>query len=132
MKYNGVGTGWSPICASIADIANTHNTLTVYLRNNGEADSRVRFDIQATTKIGNTDCCNTSATGGDIWTDTTWGGSTLTVPAGQTVEVVISYDPTTERGAVTNLLVYVDTARGDENVYSSDITLSNIIFSTAD
>ena len=129
VKYNGAGTGWKPICADIAAIANTHTTLTVHIRNNGETDSRVRFDVQGTNTVGNTDACNVSATGGDIWTDTEWGGSTLTVPAGQTVEVVITYDPTTDKGAVKNLLVYVDTARGVEDVFSSDITIGGISFS---
>jgi len=129
--FSQSATGWKPICADIAAIANTHTTLTVHIRNNGEADSRVRFDVQATTKVGNTDACNVSATGGDIWTDLDWGGSTLTVPAGASITVTVTYDPSSERGAVTNLMVFTDSARGDGETYHADITLSGISFSTA-
>ena len=86
--------------APIAEIANGHDTLTVTVTNNGSADARVRFDIQAAAQVGNTTACNVSATGGDIWTDMDWGGSTLTVPAGQSVDVTVTYDPNSQRGAV--------------------------------
>ena len=58
-----------------------------------------------------------------------WGGSAVTVAAGQSVTLVITYDDTTDRGAVTNLVVFVDSARGDANTYNSDVTLSGMSFS---
>ena len=58
-----------------------------------------------------------------------WGGSTVTVAAGESVTLVITYDEHTERGAVTNVIVFVDSARGDSNTYNSDITLSGMSFS---
>jgi len=131
ITYNGAGNTYTCAGADVASHANSKNTLTLTVTNNGEADSRVRFDVQATTKVGNTDACNVSATGGDIWTDLDWGGSTLTVPAGASITVTVTYDPSSERGAVTNLMVFTDSARGDGETYHADITLSGISFSTA-
>ncbi|MBQ3166188.1 MAG: hypothetical protein IJC01_02510, partial [Clostridia bacterium] len=75
-----------------------------------------------------TDACNQSASGGDVWTDLTWGGSTLTVPAGGQVVVTITFDGEGVHGAVKNLLVFVDSARGDGGTYNADITLSDMRF----
>ena len=126
--YSGAGNTYQPMGADIASLAAGNNTFAITITNNGANGSRVRVDIQGSTKVGNTDCCNVSAVGGDVWTDLEWGGSTLTVAAGATVDLVITYDGEGAHGAVTNLLVFVDSARGDSNTYNSDITLSNIIF----
>lgn len=128
IKYNGAGNTYACVGASIADLAAGNNTFTVTITNNGTADSRVRFDIQATNTVGNHNACNVSAVGGDVWTDAEWGGSTVTVPAGQTVTLVISYDGNSERGAVTNLVIFVDSARGDDATYTSNITLTEMAF----
>ena len=129
IKYNGVGNSYACVGTDIASLAKGHNTFTVTITNNGAADARVRIDIQATTQIGNHKVCNTGAVGGDVWTDMEWGGSAVTVPAGQSVTLVITYDEYSERGAVTNLIVMADSGRGDANVYSTDITLSGMEFS---
>ena len=138
IKYSGLGTGWKPVTAHIDTLAAGKDTFHVTVTNSGSADARVRFDIQGTTWVATgdgsgTDACNVSATGGDIWTDLTWGGSALTVPAGQSVNVVIKFNGEGAQGAVKNLLVYVDTCRGDDKTYNSDITLTDMYFShTAD
>ena len=63
VKYNGPGTGWKPVTAEIASCANDgRDTLTFIVTNNGDSESHVRFDVQGTTKVGNTDACNVSAT----------------------------------------------------------------------
>lgn len=129
IKYNGAGNAYSCAGTDIAALATGNNTFTVTITNNGAADSRVRVDIQATTQIGNHTVCNVSATGGDVWTDMEWGGSAVTVPAGQSVTLVITYDENTERGAVTNLVVFLDAGRGTADIYNSDITLSGMSFS---
>lgn len=129
IKYNGAGNAYSCAGTDIAALATGNNTFTVTITNNGAADSRVRVDIQATTQIGNHTVCNVSATGGDVWTDMEWGGSAVTVPAGQSVTLVIIYDENTERGAVTNLVVFLDAGRGTADIYNSDITLSGMSFS---
>ena len=128
IKYNGAGNSYSCAGAPITSFASGKTTFTVTITNNGEADSRVRVDIQGTTQVGNHTVLNTGATGGDVWTDAEWGGSTVTVAAGETVTLVITYDETTDRGAVTNLVVFVDAGRGDAEMYASDITLSDMSF----
>ena len=130
IKYNGAGNSYS--CAGSADIvpyAAGKTTFTVTITNNGTADSKVRIDIQGENQVGNHTVLNTGATGGDVWTDFEWGGSSVTVHAGESVTLVITYDVNTARGVPTNLVVFVDSARGDSNTYSSDITLSGMVFS---
>ena len=53
----------------------------------------------------------------------------MTVPAGESVTLVITYDENTNRGTVANLVLFVDSGRGDSETYNSDITLSGMSFS---
>ena len=129
IKYSGAGNSYSCAGSDVAALAAGKNTFTVTITNNGTETSRVRIDIQGTTKVGNHTVLNTSATGGDVWTDMEWGGSTVTVAPGESVTLVIVYDEHTDRGAVTNLVVFVDSGRGDEATYNSDVTLSGMEFS---
>ena len=129
IQYNGAGNSYSCAGTDIAALAAGNNTFVVTITNNGTADSRVRVDIQATTQVGNHTVCNVSAVGGDVWTDFEWGGSTVTVPAGQSVTLTITYDENTERGAVTNLVVFVDSGRGEAAQFNSNVTLSGMAFS---
>jgi uncharacterized cupredoxin-like copper-binding protein len=128
IKYSGAGNSYSCAGSDVAALAAGKNTFTVTITNNGTETSRVRIDIQGTTQVGNHTVLNTSATGGDVWTDMDWGGSTVTVAAGESVTLVITYDENTDRGAVTNLIVFVDSGRGDSNTYNSDVTLSGMAF----
>ena len=129
IKYNGAGNTYACVGGDISALALGNDTFTVTITNNGSAASKVRVDIQATNKVGNHNCCNVSATGGDVWTDSSWGGSSLTVAPGESVTLVILYDGNSDRGPVTNLVVFVDGARGDSETYSSDITISDLGFS---
>ena len=130
IKYNGAGNSYSCAGADVAELAVGNNVFTVTITNNGSADSRVRFDIQGTTKPDGAKhfVYNTGATGGDVWTDMEWGGSTVTVPAGQSVTLVVNYECTGEFGPVKNVIIFVDAARGDDATYSADITLSAMAF----
>ena len=129
IKYSGAGNSYSCAGADVATLAIGKNTFTVTITNNGTESARVRIDIQGTTQVGNHTVLNTGATGGDVWTDAEWGGSTVTVAPGESVTLVVTYDEYTDRGAVTNLVVFVDSARGDANTYNSDVTLSGMEFS---
>ena len=131
IKYSGAGNSYDCVGTDISAHANANNTFTVTVTNNGAADARVRFDIQATESIGNHKVCNVSAVGGDVWTDMEWGGSAVTVAAGQSVTLVITYDANSERGPVTNLVVFVDSGRGTSDTYTSDVTLSGMAFYNA-
>ena len=128
IKYSGTGKTYACAGSDVSAHAAGKNTFTVTITNNGEATARVRIDIQGTTDVGNHKVLNTGATGGDVWTDMEWGGSAVTVAAGESVTLVITYDENTDRGAVTNLIVFADSARGDDATYSSDITLSGMAF----
>ena len=131
IKYNGAGNTYACVgTADVAPLAVGNNTFTVTITNNGTVDSRVRVDIQGTNQVGNHKVCNVSAVGGDVWTDMDWGGSIVTVPAGQSVTLVITYDAEGQYGAVTNLIFFVDAMRGDEATYSADITVSDMAFYT--
>lgn len=130
IKYSGATSDYP--CVGSADVASHavgNNTFTVTITNNGTAESVVRIDLQAGTQVGNHKVVNTNAVGGNVWTDMEWGGSKVTVPAGESVTLVITYDENTERGAVENLVVFVDACRGDGVHYDSDITLSGMYFS---
>ena len=128
IKYSGAGNTYACAGSDVSAHAAGKTTFTVTITNNGTETSRVRIDIQGTTQVGNHTVLNTSATGGDVWTNMEWGGSTVTVAAGESVTIVVTYDDTTERGAVTNLVVFVDSGRGDEATYNSDVTLSGMVF----
>ena len=135
IEYNGAGNTYKPVTApGVAELAAGNNTFTVTITNNGATDAHVRIDMQgsnwvATGDGSGTDACNVSAVGGNVWTDTTWGGSALTVPTGESITLVITYNGNGAQGAVQNVLVFVDSARGDASTYNSDITLSGIAFS---
>ena len=130
IKYNGAGNTYACVgTADVVSLAVGNNTFVITITNNGSAAARVRVDIQATNTIGNHAVCNTNAVGGDVWTDSEWGGSIVTVPAGESVTLTITYDENTERGAVANLVIFVDAMRGDGEMYSADITLSDMAFS---
>ena len=129
IRYTGAGNTYACAGAAIADLAAGNNTFTVTITNNGTADSRVRFDLQGSVQVGNHKVCNVSAVGGDVWTDMEWGGSTVTVAAGQSVTLVITYDGAGQYGAVADLVIFVDAARGDSATYTADITLSAMSFS---
>ena len=134
IKYTGKGNTYKPVTSpDVTALATGKNTFTVTITNNGTVATRVRVDVQGTTWVSTgeesgTDACNKSSTGGDSWTDTTWGGSAVTVPAGEKVTLTITYSSYGAQGLVKNILVYVDSFRGDAGDYSADITLSGIAF----
>ena len=132
IKYNGTGSTYACVGSDVSAKAVGNNTFTITITNNGTSDSRVRVDIQGTNKVGNHNVCNTGAVGGDVWTDMSWGGSTVTVAAGQSVTLVITYDGEGQYGPVTNVIFFVDSGRGDGSTYSSDITISEMYFSNVE
>ena len=129
IKYNGAGNTYACVGCDVTTLAAGKNTFTITITNNGASAARVRVDLQATVQVGNHKVVNTEAVGGDVWTDAEWGGSIVTVPAGESVTLVITYDETTERGAVKDLIIFADSARGDAEVYATDITVSGMEFS---
>lgn len=131
-KYNGAGDSYA--CVGNDDVvlfAKGHNALTLTITNNGSADSKVRVDLKGQTQVGEHNVINTNAVGGGAWTDLIYGGSMVVVPAGQSVTITVYFDESTDRGALTQLILFVDSATwGDSALYSADVTLSDITFST--
>ena len=134
IKYNGAGNTYGPAGASVAELANGKDTFSFKVTNNGTETATVRVDIQGTTKVGNTDAVNVSATvdGNEVYTDLEWGGSKIEVAAGATVTVVVKYDTTTAKGAVTNVMFYTGSQLGTADTVSSDVTISEFLFSKAE
>ena len=124
--------GWANVDANIAAVANGENdSVLVKLTNNGEHAVEVRVDVQGTTKVGNTDCLNISATASNrasVPTDAEWGGSKITLAAGEEVYMVITYDTGTSKGAAKDLLVYLDSLQSTESANGGDVTISNVKF----
>ena len=144
VTYNGLTQPYANIQADISSYAAGNDTFTVTIANNGDAAVQVRVGIQGTTKVSTddgsgsgsgTDACNVSATctgGSDLRTDTTWGGTFVTVDAGETVTLTITYNGEGAQGAVKNILVYLDSSNSDAYATAAgDVTLSGFAFSKA-
>lgn len=142
VTYNGLTQGWANIQADISSYAAGNDTFAVTIANNGDAAVQVRVDIQGTNVVSTgsgskTDACNVSATctgGSDLRTDTTWGGTFVTVGAGETVTLTITYNGEGAQGAVKNILVYFDSNTENTEALATaagDVTLSGFAFSKA-
>ena len=128
VKYTSVGgSSYANFGAPLTDVAGK-TSFAVTFKNNGTAPVKARVDVLGTTKVGNTQAINTSASAEghtDIWTDTDWGGSSLTLAVGEEVEFVVAFDQSTDRGAATYVNFFLDSAYGDSNTYSGDLDLSH-------
>ena len=146
VTYNGLTQPYANIQADISSYAAGNDTFTVTIANNGDAAVQVRVDIQGTNKVStdngsgsdaSTDACNVSATctgGSDLRTDTTWGGTFVTVGAGETITLTITYNGEGAQGAVRNILVYFDSNTDNTEALAAaagDVTLSGFAFSKA-
>ena len=126
------GNAYSGITlAGLSTVAAANNTFTVKLTNNGETAINLRLDVMANTSVGenNNNKCNVSATmdGTEVYTDLEWGGSMFDgIAPGATVTLVVKYDNARQP---LSLMFMFDTHKGDENLHSGDVTLSDMAFS---
>lgn len=120
------------------------NTFAVTITNNGTTSIGLRFDVACANAIergANTnskDCAIGSvATVGTASTDNVWDGTTITIGAGETTTLYITYDPKTERGDPVQLLIYFEThywenskdnPNGTQATYSGNVTFSEFKF----
>ncbi len=139
LGYVGKGNTYKPVTAACAELAAGKNTFSIKIKNNKDTAVTVRVDVQGTNKIPNDqntdglDCTNTSATctgGSGLYTDTTWGGTKVTLAAGEEVTLTITYDESMEQGAVKNILIFVDSMGGDTDDHDASVTVSEFLFST--
>ena len=123
-----VGDSYQNFYAPLTE-AEGKNQISLKIKNNGEATSKVRVDVEGTTQVGNTKAINTSASAeghAEVRTDLEWGGSFIDVAAAEEVTFVVSFDQTTEKGAATLVKFFVDSSTyQDSNKYSGDVTFSN-------
>ena len=132
------GGTYQNVSAYIETLAAGRNTFTATFTNNAAGSVRIRIDLQGTQKAGNTDVCNIVATVDnalvtDIYTDTNWGGTSFTLPAGETATVTVTYTGLGAQGAVKNLLLYFDTFTNEDTAtHSGSVTVSGIAFSGED
>ena len=136
-----VGDSYANISAAdAATLAAGNDTFSVTIKNNGTTSAKVRVDVIGTNKVTTegtttTDVCNLSHTvigGTDAgYTDRTYGGTTLTVAAGEEITLVITYDGDGDWGAVNRVQLYFDSATyGDSETHSGNFTVSNFKFTS--
>lgn len=135
IEYNNIaGKSYQCIGTDTLEGVNKLELMTSFditLENKGENPAKFRVDVKGTTKVGNTEAINTSAVApehNDIYTDLTWGGSSITLAAGEKVTFTIYFDQSTERGALTQVAIFVDSFQGDETTRSGSVELSNFTF----
>ena len=137
-----VGDSYANISATdAAALAAGNDTFSVTIKNNGTTSAKVRVDVIGTNKVTTegtttTDVCNLSHTvigGTDAgYTDRTYGGTTLTVAAGEEITLVITYDGDGDWGAVNRVQLYFDSATyGDSETHSGNFTVSNFKFTSS-
>lgn len=110
------GASYANIAADVATLAADKDTFSVKVTNNSERNIKIRIDLIGEQKAtvgdnANMECCNLSATASKdvgIYTDTTWGGTTFTLAAGDTVIITITYSNANAMGAVQRVQLYMD------------------------
>ena len=132
VTYENVGgQSYANVGSRVGDIANENSCFNFTVKNNGTEAVKVRFDVQGTVRVGNTDILNTKAfaTGhSEVYTDTNWGGSFITVQAGEEIDLTVEYDTTTDKGVATNIMFYFDSATDNSDPHSGNVTLSKFKF----
>lgn len=135
-----IGGKYNNIQAKAATFAAEKDTFSLKITNNGTESVKLRVDLigeRAVVAGDNNalDVCNLSATadgGTDLYTDTTWGGTMITLAANEEVNLVITYSNEGEMGAVQRVQFYLDSATyGDTETYSGNVTFSGFKFTSS-
>ena len=130
VSYDGLaGASYKTLYGDVSEFVGDNNTLETTVTNNGTEPITIRIDVESNTHVNETNAANTSATqnGNEVYTDTTYGGSTFVIQPGETANLKVLFDAT--RGA-KGVNLYFDSATwGDEGVHSGNITVSGMSFS---
>jgi len=141
-KADGVTTiaytqpnAWKNVQAEAVDAVNANDAVSLVLKNNSTTESTVRVDVQGENKVGNRDALNEMAiaygTDAEVSTDPEWGGSKLTLAAGEEARLVIKYDVTTNRGLAKNILIFTDSLSEAPAAHQGgNITVKDIKFAS--
>lgn len=135
------GATYANIQSDAKALAAGRDTFTITIKNNGTEAATVRVDLIGENKVStsngaSTDVCNLShqsigGTNGN--TDTVYGGTSITVAAGETVTLIIKYDGEGAWGAVQRVQVYMDSStHGDTATHAGNITLSGFKFTSSE
>ena len=136
------GNGYANVEAPVTGLTGTETSFSVTIKNYGKSSAFVRVDTQGANDLPvveegdyvtpHTAAINTGATAAghtDINTDTNWGGSTITLVAGEEVTFVVSFDQTTSRGALTKVVFFVDSCKYDDSTtHTGRVMFSDFIF----
>nr|MCR5491792.1 family 16 glycosylhydrolase [Bacilli bacterium] len=128
------GQSYVTLGAPVASVANGKNTLALDVENKGADLVKFRVDILGTTQVENTKAINTNAWAdghNEVYTDTNWGGSFISVAVGEKVTFTVVYDESTERGAADYMNFFVDSATDNNDSHAGDIVVSNFRFTAA-
>lgn len=130
VTYSGVDNATYQIVSigGYGDDLNKNNVIAFKIANNGTKDVVMRADVAA-PKVGDNETCNLYATqdGVVVSTDTTYGGSTFTLAAGKTAQIIVEYDTSRKP---TELKLLLDSAYGTATGCSGDVTVSDLLLFT--
>lgn len=140
VKYNTTTSTYETVSVSLEDIATDQsNTFAITVKNNGTADIALRFDLKGTIPTAveggeqNLLECVTKAAveGGTAYFNAQWGGTELTVKAGETATLYLTYacEP---HGKPVELTIFFNTQYYNDvqEARSGDVTLSGFKFAT--
>lgn len=130
VTYSGVDNATYQIVSigGYGDDLNKNNVIAFKIANNGTKDVVMRADVAA-PKSGNNETCNLYATqdGVVVSTDLNYGGSTFTLAAGKTAQIIVEYDTSRKP---TELKLLLDSAYGTATGCSGDVTVSDLLLFT--
>ena len=130
VTYSGVDNATYQIVSigGYGDDLNKNNVIAFKIANNGTKDVVMRADVAA-PKVGDNETCNLYATqdGVVVSTDTTYGGSTFTLAADKTAQIIVEYDTSRKP---TELKLLLDSAYGTATGCSGDVTVSDLLLFT--
>lgn len=140
VKYNTKTSTYETVAVSLEDIATDQsNTFAITVKNNGTTDIALRFDLKGTVPTAveggeqNLLECVTKAAveGGTAYFNAEWGGTELTVKAGETATLYLTYacEP---HGKPVELTIFFNTQYYNDiqEDRSGDVTLSGFKFAT--
>ena len=129
VKYIDVqGNSYHNIFIEVDDVAEDKNVVVFKVQNNGSSTALLRVDINSNIQVNETIASNVKALkdGCEVFTDTTWGGSTFMIDAYSTSVCLIEFDAT--RGTKELMIFFDSSTYNDTSLYSGNVTISDISF----
>lgn len=117
-----VGNSYNNVTMNVADVAAEKNWVHAVLVNNGEKEVKFRFNV---VSGGDTVYALNSYAfvNGELVTNTPFEGTVITVPAGERVEIEVSY-----KGVANTIEFMLDSIHTNDTAKAGDVTISDIKF----